>query len=179
MNRIMIALVMLASAGLANDRDGDWFPAPDGFVWPATAANQPAKDEQVRVADMPEALRRYVGKHWKPQPLPEFIYARRADLNGDGVMEWFIDIPILGVTGGGFYDIITQTKGGVRSLGGVQGGFCLCVPEKGDKWLQIEGSSRAGGGHITRYLMRFLKTEYTEVRNEDHDYNAGKATVRK
>ncbi len=179
MNRKVIAFVMLTTVGLANDRDGDWFPAPDGFVWPAAAANQPTKDEQVRVADMPDALRNYLAEQWKPQPLPESIYARRADLNGDGVMEWFIDIPILGGSGGGFYDIITQTKNDVRSLGGVHGGFELCVPAKGEKWLRIEGSSRAGGGHMTRYLMQFRKTEYTEVRNEDHDYNAGKATVRK
>ncbi len=179
MNRRIIALVMLATMGLANDPDGDWFPAPDGYVWPAAAANQPAKDEQVRVVDMPEGLRSYLAEQWKPQSLPESIYARRADLNGDGVMEWFIDIPMLGGSGGGFYDIITQTNKGFRSLGGIQGGFHLCVPEKGGKWLRIEGSSRAGGGHMTRYLMQFRKTEYSEVRNEDHDYNAGKAIVRK
>ncbi len=179
MNRKVIAFVMLAAASLANGRDGDWFPAPDGFVWPARVTKQAAKDEQVRVADMPEALRDYVAKQWQPQPLPEFIHARRADLNGDGVVEWFIDIPILGGTGGCFYEIITQTKNGLRSLGGIQGGFHLCVPAKGEKWLQIEGSSRAGGGDMTRYLMQFRKTEYINVRSEVHDYNAGKATVGK
>ena len=93
MNRIVIALAMLATVGLANDRDGDWFPAPNGFVWSAVAANQPTKAEQVRTADMPDALRSYLAEQWKPQPLPESLYACRADLNGDGVMEWFIDIP--------------------------------------------------------------------------------------
>jgi hypothetical protein len=179
MNRKFFALVVLVNVSLANDRDGDWFPAPDGFVWPAAAANQPTKVEQIRVADMPDALRSYVAEQWKPQPLPDSIYARRADLNDDGVMEWFIDIPFLGGSGGGFYDIITQTKNGVRSLGGMQGGVHLCVPAKGEKWLQIEVSSRAGGGHMTRCLMKFQKTEYTDVRSEDHDYNGGKATVQK
>lgn len=128
---------------------------------------------------MPDALRSYLAEQWKPQPLPESLYTCRADLNGDGVMEWFIGVPILGGSGGGFYDIISQTKKGFRSLGGIQGGFELCMPAKGEKWLRIEGGSRGGVAHWTRYLMQFRETEYTVVRNEDHDYNAEKATVRK
>lgn len=178
MNRNVITLAMLATVVVAKDRDGDWFSAPDGYVWPAAAATQPTKEEQVRVVAMPDALRSYLAEQWEPQTLPESIYASRADLNGDGVMEWFINIPILGGSGGRFYDIITQTKRGIRSLSGVQGGFELCVPAKGEKWLRIAGSRRSGSGHRTRYLMQFRKTEYTEVRIEDHDYNAGKAIVR-
>jgi hypothetical protein len=179
MNRHLIALAMLTTVVVASNQDEDWFPAPDGYVWPAAAAKQPTKEEQVRVVDLPVTLRSYLAEQWKPQPLPESIYACRADLNGDGVMEWFIDIPVLGGSGGGYYDIIAQTKTGFRSLGGVQGGFELCMPAKGEKWLRIEGSSRAGGGHVTRYLMQLRGTKYIEARNEDHDYNAGKATVRK
>jgi len=38
--------------------------------------------------------------------------------------------------------------------------------------------SRGGGGNYTRYLMKFLGNTYTIIRNEDHDFNTGKVTIR-
>jgi hypothetical protein len=38
--------------------------------------------------------------------------------------------------------------------------------------------SRGGGGNYTRYLMAFTGEEYKITRNEGHDFNAGKVTIR-
>ena len=84
----------------------------------------------------------------------------------------------MGGTGGGTYEILQIRAKKAHLIGAVQGGFHLCVPAKGQKWLRIEGSSKAGGGHFTRYLLQFTKHEYETVRNEDHDYIAKNATVR-
>lgn len=160
--------------------DGDWFDAPDGFKWPATATRQLQDEKQFPFRDLPDVIQKFVTKQSSPSKEPSHVETARADLDGDGELEWFVEIPALGGTGGRFYEIMTITKKKrLRSLGGVQGGFSLVVPEKGSSWLRIEGSSRGGGGHLTRYLLAFRDHEYREVRNEDHDYNAGKATVRK
>jgi hypothetical protein len=49
----------------------------------------------------------------------------------------------------------------------------------GEKWLRIECSSRAGGGHFTRYLLQYSSGEYQTVRNEDHDMIHETVTIRK
>lgn len=85
----------------------------------------------------------------------------------------------MGGTGGGIYEILQIRANEAHLIGAVQGGFHLCVPAQGEKWLRIEASSKAGGGHFTRYLLQYRKHEYAEVRNEEHDYIAQKATVRR
>lgn len=175
-----IALVALCGFSVSTSSfaaDGDWFPPPDGYVWPADSKSQPDEDAQLAYADLPEAVRTYLAEQHLPQKPPTHVYVRRADLDGDSIPEWFVDRPEMGGTGGGVYEILQIRAKNAHLIGAVQGGFHLCVPAQGEKWLRIEGSSKAGGGHFTRYLLQFRKTEYAEVRNEDHDHIAQKVTV--
>jgi hypothetical protein len=174
----LVALCGLSVFTFSFAADGDWFTAPDGYVWPTDATTQPDGDTQLAYAALPEAVRTYLTEQCFPQKPPAHVYVRRADIDGDSTPEWFVDRPEMGGTGGGIYEILQIRAKKAHLIGAVQGGFHLCVPAKGQKWLRIEGSSKAGGGHFTRYLLQFTKHEYETVRNEDHDYIAKNATVR-
>lgn len=179
MKTVFIALVglILLAAGFAAD-EGDWMKAPDGFVWPVHVAVQPQEGVEVSLAELPEGIRGYLNDQYSPEKPPQAIYVHRADLNGDKVPEWFVDFPESGGSGGSVYEILVLTGKTVRGIGALQGGFQLCVAAPGEKWLRIEGSSRAGGGCFTRYLLQYRKGGYDTVRNEDHDFPARKVTVR-
>ena len=175
--RPLLSLVFLAAAALA--ADDSWMKPPDGYAWPDEASTQPEKDTQLQLSDVPAVVRAYVVDQYLPQKPPATVYVRRADLNGDGVAEWFIDRPELGGTGGGVYDILDISGKAAKSLGSLLGGFHLCVAAPREKWLRIECSSRAGGGHFTRYLLQYGSGEYQTVRNEDHDMIHKTVTIRK
>ena len=48
-----------------------------------------------------------------------------------------------------------------------------------DSPMTIWTKSRGGGGNYTRYLMTYTKDAYQISRNEGHDYNNHKVTIRK
>jgi len=156
-----------------------WMKPPDGYAWPGDAATQPEKDTEMPLSEVPAVVQAYLVDQHSPQKPPATVYIRRVDLNGDGVFEWFVDRPEQGGTGGGVYDILDVSGKAARSIGSLQGGFHLCVAAPKEKWLRIECSSRAGGGHFTRYLLQFIGGEYQTVRNEDHDMIHQKVTIRK
>lgn len=174
---LLIGLALL-TVGFAAD-EGDWLKAPDGFVWPVHVAGQPVDDVQVSFDELPEGIRGFLNDQYAPGKPPLKIYVRCADLNGDKVLEWFVDRPELGGSGGGVYDIVVLNGKTARSIGSLLGGLQLCVAAPGERWFRVECSSRAGGGHFTRYLLQYRKGRYVTVRNEDHNVLAGKVLVRK
>ena len=178
--RVLLLTVTLVTIHiLAFAEDDPWMKPPDKYSWPSDAATQPEKDTELQFSEIPAAVRTYLHDQYSPQNPPATVYVLRADLNGDGVAEWFIDRPELGGTGGGVYDILNVSDKPARSIGSLLGGFHLCVTAPKEKWLRIECSSRAGGGHFTRYLLQYIGGEFQTVRNEDHDMINQKVVIRK
>ena len=157
--------------------DSDWLPPPGGYIWPQPSDVQISDEREVDLDTFPEVYRESILLHfWDQKPVGK-VWVREADLNGDGKNEIFLYIPESSGTGGSVYEILSPSKGRLMGIGAIQGGILLCAPA-GD-WLQIEGSSKAGGGQFTRYLLRFEDGEYREVRNEDHNLINNTVTVRK
>jgi hypothetical protein len=175
-----LLLVLLASGVVsALAAEDPWMKPPDGYAWPDDADTQPEKETELQLSDVPAVVRAYLVDQHLPQKPPATVHVRRADLNGDGVAEWFIDRPELGGTGGGVYDILDVSGRAARLLGSFLGGFHLCKAAPKERWLRIECSSRGGGGHFTRYLLEYRRGEYQAVRNEDHDMIHETVIVRK
>ena len=175
---MLSAFIVYSQQGIADNKEDDWLPIPDGYVWPKPAKKvQDFHPEQKKFSDLDESLRTAIKDNWPDEKMPEQVYIARMDLNGDGRPEIFVEVPVLGGSGGAFYEILSTKDGkSYDSVGGFQGGVQFLIPKDG--WLQIQGSSRGGGGHVTRYLMTFTKKCYEITRNEDHDYNARKVTIR-
>ena len=180
MKTVSVLLIGWASltVGFAADEE-EWMNAPDGFVWPAHIAEKLEEDVPVPFAKLPEAIRVHLNDQYSPEKPPLEIHVRRADLNGDKVPEWLVERPEWGGSGGAAFEILVLAGKAVKSVGSLQGGVHLSVAAPGEKWLRLEGSSRAGGGHFTRYLLQYRKGRYVTVRNEDHNVLAGKVSVRK
>jgi hypothetical protein len=155
--------------------DDDWLSPPDGFIWPSHHKEQVTDEQTVSVNSLPRTYQDAILACFSDEP-PTDVTIRKADLNADRNPEIFLYIPEASGTGGSVYIILSPTKDGMIDVGAVQGGITLCEPVDG--WLQIEGGSRAGGGHFTRYLLRFEDGEYREVRNEDHDLIHNTVTLR-
>lgn len=119
-----------------------------------------------------------IAGHWPDEKAPEQVEVAEADLNGDGRPELFVGIPIYSGTGGTFYTILSTTDGKTYAgIGDIQGwGFKFLVRKNG--WFQVEGMSRGGGGNYTRCLLTFVGEGYVITRNEGHDFNAGRVTIR-
>jgi hypothetical protein len=81
----------------------------------------------------------------------------RADLDGDGHDDYFVEEPA-SYTGGSIYWIFSSEEEGCRPLGQVQGWFYLAPAVKG--WAQIVADARAGGGEFVRKLFVFRDGEY-------------------
>ncbi|MBK1884645.1 hypothetical protein JIN85_19675 [Luteolibacter pohnpeiensis] len=181
----ILAIVMLSVISadsqqvVADNQDDDWLPIPDGYVWPKPAEKAPDfRPVQKKFSELGKIHRTAIKDNWPDEVIPEQVYIATMDLNGDGRLEIFVEVPILGGSGGAYYEILSTKDGkAYNSVGGFQGGVRFLIPKNG--WLQIQGSSRGGGGHFTRYLMTFLKDEYEVTRNEDHDTNTRKVTIRK
>ena len=183
--KTLAILVLLASSAYSqqfgdDNQTGDWLPIPDGYVWPKSAEKAPEfSPAWKKLSDLNENQRNAVKRNWPDEKSPERVEVAALDLNGDGKPEIFVGVPDYSGTGGTFYEILS-TKDGVsyRSVGGIQGwGIQFLVPMDG--WFQIEGMSRGGGGNYTRYLMTFGTDGYEISRNEGHDYNNRKVTIRK
>ena len=164
---------------IADNKEDDWLPIPDGYVWPKLAKKAPDfRPEQKNFSELDESQRSAIKDIWPDEEVPEQVYIAKMDLNGDGRPEIFVEVPGLGGSGGAFFEILSTKNGkSYKSVGGFQGGVRFLIPKNG--WLQIQGSSRGGGGHFTRYLMTFIKDKYEVTRNEDHDTNTRKVTIRK
>ena len=183
MKTFAIILLLAASAQSQQFGDdnqaGDWLPIPDGYVWPAAADKAPDYNPKFKKLDELEGTRRKgIEDNWPDEKTPERVEIAEVDLNGDGRPEIFVGVPIYSGTGGTFYEILSMKDGKTyTSIGGIQGwGFRFLVGKDG--WLQVEGMSRGGGGNYTRYLMTFVGEGYEITRNEGHDFNAQKVTVR-
>jgi hypothetical protein len=179
---LMLLLVTSAQSQQFGDDNqaGDWLPIPDGYVWPAAADKPPDFTPKSKKLDELEAVqRKAIEDNWPDEKNPERVEIAEVDLNGDGRPEIFVGVPIYSGTGGTFYEILSTKDGKTyASIGGIQGwGFNFLAPKNG--WFQIEGMSRGGGGNYTRYLMTFGGDGYEITRNEGHDFNAGKVTIRK
>lgn len=178
---------MLASASSAaaqhfgdDNQSGDWLPIPDGYVWAKVVSDPPEFKAKIKeFARLPSAQREGIMRYWPEDSAPRQVRIAEIDLNADEKPELFVAVPAYGGTGGTFYEILSLTDGKTyQGIGGIQGwGFQFLVRKNG--WLQIEGMSRGGGGNYTRYLMTFAGTGYEITRNEGHDFNARKVTVRK
>lgn len=179
MNRFLVLVLSMGFLSHAVGEDSSWLKAPDGFVWPDAAEAKLEDDKQLGFSELPKEIRDYLTGRYSPRTAPTHVYVRRVDLNGDGDLEWFIDRPEQGGTGGGAYDILIISKKNARCIGDLLGGFHLAKASKQGGWLRIECSSRAGGGHFTRYLIEYIGGHYQTVRNEDHDLIHNKVTVRK
>ena len=183
--KTLAILILLASSAQSqkfehDNQTGDWLPIPDDFVWPK-AAEKPPDFNPIRkkFSELAENQRTAINTNWPDEKPPETVEIATIDLNGDGNLEIFVGVPDYSGTGGTFYEILSTKDGkSFRSIGGIQGwGFQFLVAKSG--WLQIEGMSRGGGGNYTRYLVTFNKDAYEISRNEGHDYNNHKVTIRK
>jgi len=175
--RSLILLCIMGACATASD--DSWLTPPDGFVWPRDAAIKLKSETELLVSGLPAKVQSYLKNQYEPQSPPMMIHACRGDLNGDGVMEWFIDRPEYGGSGGGFYDIVDVSCKNARSIGGLQGGFRLCVAAPKEKWLRIECSRRSGGEYLSRDLLQYKGGEYQTVRSEAHDLIHNKVTLGK
>lgn len=182
----ILALLFLVALPVQSQQFGDdnesgkWLPIPDGYVWPLLAEGAPEfKPSWKRVDELDAAQRKAVEVYRTREKPPEQVEIAEVDLNADGRPELFVRIPAFGGTGGTFYEILSAKDGRTyTSVGGLQGwGIRFRIPKNG--WLQIEGMSRGGGGNYTRYLMAYADEGYAIVRNEGHDFNADKVTIRK
>jgi hypothetical protein len=177
MKAILLFLSLLASSLACAEEGEDWLPTPDGYVWPKhVQSKELSEGKVVSVATLSANKRDSLLQYWPEEQLPKNIQIREVDLNNDGKNEWFVYMSAYSGTGGSFYEILTPTKTGFRSIGSVQGGVTLS--EFANGWLQIEGSSRSGGGEYTRYLLRYIDGEYKQVRNEGHDYTHNQVEIR-
>lgn len=183
MKTFAIILLMVFSAHAQQFGDdnqaGDWLPIPDGYVWPHATDKVPDfSPKSKKLDDLEATQRKAIEDNWPDDKTPEQVEIAEVDLNGDGRPELFVGVPIYSGTGGTFYDILSTKDGKTyASIGGILGwGFEFLVQKNG--WFQIEGMSRGGGGNYTRYLMTFIGHEYEITRNEGHDFNTGKVTIR-
>ena len=185
--QVFIFLLAFGSNGISQEfgddnAGGDWLPIPDGYVWPKAAKEAPTFETETHLlTELSEDKRDAVRKFWPLEEMPERVELAEIDLNCDGRNELLVVIPALGGTGGRFYAIITPVNEKTyRFVGDIQGwGFQFLETKSG--WFQIEGMSRGGGGHYTRYLLTYSDKhkEYRTSRNEGHDFNFGKVEVRK
>jgi len=162
-----------------DNQSGDWLPIPDEFVWPKVVDDTPKFIPTVKsFTQLSKLQRKTIKGFWPESSAPKEVNIFEVDLNADQKAELFVAIPSYSGTGGTFYEIFSPTVSGTyESIGEVQGwGFQFLELASG--WLKIEGMSRGGGGNYTRYLMKFLGNTYTIIRNEDHDFNTGKVTIR-
>lgn len=176
----MLSVLSAHSQQVATDsQDDDWLPIPDRYVWPKPAEKAPEfLPEEKKLSGLEESKRAAIKDNWPDENIPEHVYIAEIDLNADGRPEMFVEVPILGGSGGAFFEILSTKDGkSYDCVGGFQGGARFLIPKNG--WLQIQGSSRGGGGHFTRYLMTFIKDKYEVTRSEDHDTNGRKVTIRK
>jgi hypothetical protein len=176
---LFLAFTALASMQAAEDKsgEGDWLPAPDGYVWPSVVKDAPEFNvEQKPFASLSDSARRAILKCWVDEKKPEFVEVAEADLNSDGLKELFVGLPFNSGTGGTFYEIFSLSAEGYKSVGGVQGGVQFVSKQNG--WYQIKGTSRSGGSHYTRYLLTYGPKGYEETRNEGHDRHLGVVSVR-
>lgn len=163
-----------------DNQSGDWLPVPDGYIWPEATPNAPKLETKLmEFTKLPEAQQEIILRYWPENSKPLKVSIAEVDLNSDGKAELLVQIPAYSGTGGSFYEMFTLSNDNKYvGIGGIQGwGFQFLVRKNG--WLQIEGMSRAGGGSYTRFLMTFSGKGYLVTRNEGHDFNTGKVTIRK
>ncbi|QQL44091.1 hypothetical protein [Sulfuriroseicoccus oceanibius] len=178
----LLLVIASSSAGQQfgdDNQSGDWLPIPDGYVWPSSVDNPPEFETVVRkFAELPKVLRESIRRYWPEDEDPVQVGIAEIDLNGDGKPELFVEVPAYSGTGGSFYEMLSMIDGKTyKGIGGIQGwGFQFVTRKNG--WLQIEGMSRGGGGNYTRYLMTFADQGYEISRNEGHDFNSSKVTIR-
>lgn len=160
-------------------RTGDWLPTPDGYTWPASAEKAPDfKTTWKKFEELEATKRAAIEANWPDEKTPKEVELAEVDLNNDGRLEIFVGVPIYSGTGGTFYEILSTKDGkSYTSVGNIQGSGIQFLARK-NGWFQIEGMSRGGGGNFTRCLMSFIGEGYEITRNEGHDFNAGKVTVR-
>jgi hypothetical protein len=179
------AIILLLASSAHSQQFGDdnqakdWLPIPDDYVWPTAVDKEPDFNPKSKKLDELEITqRKAIEDNWPDGETPERVEITEVDLNGDGRSEVFVCIPIYSGTGGTFYEILSMKDGKTYvSIGGIQGwGFKFLVRKNG--WFQVEGMSRGGGGNYTRYLMTFVGEGYEITRNEGHDFNTGKVTIR-
>jgi hypothetical protein len=182
--KTLAILLLLTSATQSQqvgdgNRTGDWLPTPDGYTWPVAADKAPDfKTTWTKFEELEATKRAAIKANWPDETTPKRVEVAEVDLNGDGRPEVFVGVPIYSGTGGTFYEILSTKDGkNYTSVGNIQGsGLQFLLRKNG--WFQIEGTSRGGGGNHTRFLMSFVGESYEITRNENHDFNAGKATVR-
>lgn len=157
----------------------DWLPLTDGFVWPASPKNAPVfKSELIAFKSLTKRSKKAVRASWPDDDMPERVEISEVDLNGDKKSEFFIGVPAYSGSGGTGWVLVTETVEGFRGIGSLLG-FGIQFLPKINGWYQIEGRSKGGGGHHTRYLLSFDGTEYFISRIENHDLIDGEIKIRK
>lgn len=160
------------------EKKDDWLPLPDKYVWPEEQDDAPEfKSAWTEFTALPPRIQSAVKTCWPDTNFPIKVETAEADLNNDGISEIFVGIPAYSGSGGTGYSILKQDGENFKDIGGLLGFGIKFLPAQ-NKWLQIEGRSNAGGGHHTRYLLRFERNEYRKVRIENHDLINKKVTVR-
>ncbi len=172
------AIIVIFFAIVAPVSAGDWLPLPDKFAWPTPGDAEPTfKSSWQKLDELPRRLKDAVTACWPEDELPKKVEIAQVDLNRDGSLEVFVGIPAYSGTGGTGYSILTETKKGFREIGSLLGFGIQFLPAV-NGWHLIEGRSKAGGGHHTRYLLAFNDGEYSFSRIENHDLVKQVVTIR-
>ena len=134
-------------------------PTKDHFVWPKKLFPlDPSKFVEVKV-DIP---RMDDDDDQEPSPTRSVFYI---DLNGDGVKEMIVR---MGKDGQQSDLGIFQLQGGRWvCIGDFENGCFFCSNWNG--YYQIEDGGYGGGGVTSRRLLRFIRGQYREVRDEIYD----------
>ena len=104
-----------------------------------------------------------------------FINAFGVDLNSDNQLEYFIEIPEFGGTGGRYYVIYHKSNSKWVSICSGQGSFNFRKPQGVQKWASIVWFSRGGGGRYSRVEHAFNNSKYSKIKHFIIDN--GKVTV--
>ncbi len=84
---------------------------PDGYVWPEEISPQP-ETKELPFSELPKIIQAFYIENSSLEQPPDTVHIARADLNGDGVAEWFVNNIEWGGSGGSFYHLIDTSGGG-------------------------------------------------------------------
>jgi hypothetical protein len=167
---------LMLTALPAADFGMEWLALPEAYTWPAPLPDAAEfKPESVPVRALPAPVQALLKQAAEGHSLPAAVEQCRADLNGDGEMEWILSVPPLSALGGEVYVLIRHGAEGHVILGTMQGHLALLEPSSG--WVQIVSLTKNGAERFSRFLWRFHEGRYRPVRREDHDFSTGRAAV--
>ena len=128
---------------------------------------------RVYYRDLPKDIRLVFSEMWNAEALlreyPTCLIAKR-DLNGDGVKELIVTLPI-GFSGGEVLEVFQMESGHYRNIGsfGV-GSLSLDLREFKNGYYQVSNRSKGGVGYFVIVLFEFNGKAYCAARVDSYEY---------